>query len=214
MMIGTVAINRRAVPHGPVVKVIVVDNASQDGASLEYLRSVDWIRLIERTGKLGSGSDAHRQAVELGFEAARAPYVLTIHTDTIPVRPDWLEYHLAPMLADETLAAVGTDKLVMRSPFQEWLRGMEDLVTWWKRFRRTRTQNRQPYIRSHCALYRRSVLEQHQIKYNDDPTLTAGQGIQRALERQGSRSVLHHQSREPRPLGFGRQSSKDLGQGG
>ena len=102
-------------------EVIVVDNASQDGASLEYLRSVDWIRLIERTGKLGSGSDAHRQAVELGFEAARAPYVLTIHTDTIPVRPDWLEFHLAPMLADETLAAVGTDKLVLRSPFQEWV---------------------------------------------------------------------------------------------
>ncbi len=175
----------RRFTSGVAYEVIVVDNASKDGASLEYLRQVDWIRLIERTGEIPTGSEAHRTAVEMGFESARAPYILTIHTDTIPVRHDWLQFHLDPMLSDERLAAIGTDKLVLRSPIQNWLRLVEDTAMWWKRFRSVRTINKKPYIRSHCALYRRSVLDKHQIRYNDDPSLTAGQGVHRDLERLG-----------------------------
>ena len=162
-------------------EVIVVDNASQGTESLSYLRSVDWIRLIERTGEIAKGSIAHREAVAIGFEAARAPFVLTIHTDTIPIRADWLRYHLDPMLADDQIAAVGTDKLVLRSPFQGWLRRAEDAVMWWKRFRPVRLRNKLPYIRSHCALYRRSIMDAHQLTYNDHPTLTAGQGLHQDL---------------------------------
>ena len=89
------------------------------------------------------------------------------------------------MLADERIAATGTDKLVLRSPFQEWLRVVEDTAMWWKRFRPVRLVNKKPYIRSHCALYRRSMLDKHNIRYNDIPALTAGQGVHRELERLG-----------------------------
>ncbi len=166
-------------------EVIVVDNASKDAASKEYLRSVNWIRLIERTGEIATGSIAHREAVAIGFEAARAPFVLTVHTDTIPIRSDWLQFHLSPMLADHNIAAIGTDKLVLRSTVQEWLRTVEDAVMWWKRFRPVRVVNKLPYIRSHCALYRRSIMEKHSISYNDKPLLTAGQGLHQDLERLG-----------------------------
>ena len=166
-------------------EVIVVDNASKGAASKKYLRSVDWIRLIERTGEIATGSIAHREAVGIGFDASRAPFVLTVHTDTIPIRADWLQYHLNPMLADERLAAIGTDKLVLRTKLQEWLRGVEDVVMWWKRFRPVRVLNKRPYIRSHCALYRRSILEKHGLTYNDNPTLTAGQGLHHDLSRLG-----------------------------
>lgn len=166
-------------------EVIVVDNASQGDASLTYLRSVDWIRLIERTGDIAKGSIAHREAVAIGFEAARAPFVLTVHTDTIPVRSDWLKYHLDPMLKDKRLAAVGTDKLVLRSPLQTVLRQMEEGVMWWKRFRPVRLRNKQPYIRSHCALYRRSIMDEHLLSYNDHPQMTAGQGLHADLCRLG-----------------------------
>ena len=166
-------------------EVIVVDNASKDIASTQYLRRVDWIRLIERTGEIATGSIAHREAVTIGFTAARAPFVLTVHTDTIPVRSDWLQFHLNPMLNDPNLAAIGTDKLVLRSRFQEWLRSAEDMVMWWKRFRPVRIHNKNPYIRSHCALYRRSVMERHTITYNDHPLLTAGQGLHQDLSRLG-----------------------------
>ena len=166
-------------------EVIVVDNASKDIASKEYLRSVNWIRLIERTGEIATGSIAHREAVAIGFEAARAPFVLTVHTDTIPIRSDWLQFHLSPMLADHNIAAIGTDKLVLRSTLQEWLRTVEDAVMWWKRFRPVRVHNKLPYIRSHCALYRRSIMDKHSVKYNDKPLLTAGQGLHQDLERLG-----------------------------
>ena len=166
-------------------EVIVVDNASQGDASLRYLRSVEWIRLIERTGDIAKGSIAHREAVTIGFEAAKAPFVLTVHTDTIPIREDWLQYHLNPMVADDRIAAVGTDKLVLRSRFQELLRHAEDAIMWWKRFRPVRLRNKQPYIRSHCALYRRSAMDADKITYNDHPTLTAGQGLHDDLVRLG-----------------------------
>ena len=166
-------------------EVIVVDNASRDTASMQYLRSVNWIRLIERTGQVATGSIAHREAVTIGFEAARAPFVLTVHTDTIPVRSDWLQFHLNPMLADPDLAAIGTDKLVLRSAFQEWLRTAEDTLMWWKRFRPVRVHNKLPYIRSHCALYRRSIMDKHSLTYNDKPLLTAGQGLHQDLASLG-----------------------------
>jgi Glycosyl transferase family 2 len=166
-------------------EVIVVDNASKDTASKEYLRRVNWIRLIERTGEIATGSMAHREAVTIGFREARAPFVLTVHTDTIPIRSDWLQFHLSPMLADPNLAAIGTDKLVLRSRLQEWLRSAEDTVMWWKRFRPVRVHNKLPYIRSHCALYRRSVMDKHSITYNDKPLLTAGQGLHQDLMRLG-----------------------------
>jgi GT2 family glycosyltransferase len=166
-------------------EVIVVDNASKDGASLDYLRSVDWIRLIERHGNLAQASAAHREAVEVGIDAARAQFLLTVHTDTVPVREDWLQYHLQPLLDNEKIAAIGTDKLNLRPRYQDWLRVVEDWATWWKRWRPVRMNNRHPYIRSHCALYRRSILETHGIRYNDIPTLTAGQGVHQQLVRLG-----------------------------
>lgn len=166
-------------------EVIVIDNASKDQASLEYLRGLDWIRLIERPAPVPTGSDAHRSAVEIGIDAAVAPYILTIHTDTIPIREDWLHYHLDPMLANERMGVIGTDKLVLRSKMQEWLRTLEDSAMWWKRLRPIRQMNKRPYIRSHCALYRRSILDAHGIRYNDVPNLTAGMGVHRELERLG-----------------------------
>ena len=141
----------RQFTHEIPYEVIVVDNASQGEDSLAYLRSVEWIRLIERPSGIAKGSVAHREGVTIGFEAARAPFVLTIHTDTIPIRADWLSYHLNPLLNDERIAAIGTDKLVLRTPVQEWLRRGEDALMWWKRFRPVRLRNQGPYIRSHCG---------------------------------------------------------------
>jgi hypothetical protein len=178
-------------------EVIVVDNASKGFASRKYLHSVDWIHLIERTGDIAVGSIAHREAVSIAIREARAPFILTIHTDTIPIREDWLSYHLDPMLADDRIAAIGTDKLVLRSRWQESLRMVEDAAMWWKRFRTVRVINKQPYIRSHCALYRQSTLNLHGLKYDDSPTLTAGQGLYHELIRLGYKCPLL----DPREVG-------------
>lgn len=180
----------RKFTQGIRYEVIVIDNASKDGASLEYLRSLDWIRLIERPSANPNGSVAHAEAVEIGLQESHAPFAMTIHTDTIPIRNDWLSYHLDPMRQNPRIAAIGTDKLVLRSKFQETMRFLEDIVMWWKRFRPIRLNNRLPYIRSHCAIYRRDVLNEHDLHYDRFPNRTAGQGFHVELERFGYQCVL------------------------
>ena len=53
-------------------EVIVIDNASND-ESLDYLKSLDWIRLIERDTKNDeSGGHSHALALQLGLENSLA----------------------------------------------------------------------------------------------------------------------------------------------
>ncbi len=170
----------RDVPY----EVIVVDNNSRDDRSLDYLRSVEWIRLIERTEGVGAISLGHKEAVDIGFAAARAPFVMAFHTDTIPIRHDWLSWHVEQLMADPQIAAVGTYKLEFKSPWELRLRSWSERLLRWKS---TSTQNgaHRAYIRSHCALYRREVLDQLGLRYNADPTETAGRDIHFAIEQQG-----------------------------
>src|SRR3990167_9334292 len=83
-----------------LAKVIVIDNDSRD-ESVDYLRSLSWIELIERTGIPDEGAiSAHARALDLALERVTTPYVLSIHTDTLVKRPDWLSYLIDPLEAD------------------------------------------------------------------------------------------------------------------
>ncbi len=170
----------RDVPY----EVIVVDNGSNDDRSLEYLRRVEWIRLIERGPEAGTGPRAHKQAVDVGFRAARAPFVLAAHTDTVPVREDWLSWLVEQILSGPLVAAVGTYKLELPSVWERWLKRAERAVRQALRLE-PRAGVPRPYIRSHCALYRRDVLERLQLRYDDNDANTAGQNVHLELERHG-----------------------------
>ncbi len=161
-------------------EVVVIDNNSQDAESLVYLRSVDWIRLIERKENVGRVAKGHREAVDMGIEATTAPLILTIHTDTIPIRDDWLEWHVDQM-ADPHVAAVGTYKLELKSSMRRWLKLFE--------FRRG-SQNGQHYIRSHCAMYRRRTLDALRLRYNDPAGDSTGKQIHSTLEENGYEARL------------------------
>ncbi len=106
-------------------EAIVVDNGSQDDESLDYLRGVKWIRLIERTDGIDADPVvAHKQALDIGIAAAEGTYVLSYHTDTIAIRDDWLAWLVRQISQSERIAAVGTYKLE-RKPLQaaeRWLR--------------------------------------------------------------------------------------------
>jgi len=171
---------RRYTKHVPY-EVLVIDNGSRDADSIDYLRSVAWIRLIERGDAASAGAAGHKEAIELGIQATVAPLILTFHTDTIPIRDDWLAWHVLQIEQDPQIAAVGTYKLERKS--------------WWRRMLKSAGQRmpRQskkggdddPYIRSHCALYRRSVLEQLNLNYNNPDDQTAGRHVHRTLEANG-----------------------------
>ncbi|MFO0945808.1 MAG: glycosyltransferase family 2 protein [Planctomycetota bacterium] len=169
-------------------EVIVVDNASKDGASLQYLRQVEWIRLIERrSGVASTPGESHKEALDIGMAASLAPYILSFHTDTIPLRDDWLTWLLSHMEFHPEVAAVGTYKLEFKSGFRQVLKGLES----WFRPRKQREEGDHiPYIRSHCALYRRDALDRLGLHFVDGSAQSAGRSIHFALEAQGYQAKL------------------------
>jgi GT2 family glycosyltransferase len=176
-------------------EVVVIDNHSGD-ASLEYLRSVDWIRLVERTDVPdgGAGGIPHGEAMDLGMEAARGRYLLSMHTDTIVRREGWLRYLLDRIEADERIAAVGSYKLERKNPVLLFLKRITDvhaLKEWFKRrVLRREVKKRRVYIRSHCALYRLDVLRGLGLSFKMRGQLTSGEHIHIRLNEEGYRTVL------------------------
>lgn len=166
--------------HDVDYEVIVIDNGSTDGASLEYLRQVKWIKLIERTDNIGAVGVGHKEAIDIGIDAGAAPLILAFHTDTIPIREDWLSWHVAQIQTDDKIASVGTYKLEIKSPLQLWLKKLESLGPANDR-RQANIGDHEPYIRSHCALYRRAALAALNLRYNDGENTAAGLQVHRAL---------------------------------
>ena len=118
---------RKYTPHD-AIRIIAVDNASGD-ESLEYLRSLDWIRLIERTpADIGGMTPAqmHIAAMDLALKEVDTPFVLAFHTDTIVYSPDWLDFLLGRINRDDKIAGVGSWKLEFVSPLKRYTRGFGD----------------------------------------------------------------------------------------
>ncbi|GAI92305.1 unnamed protein product, partial [marine sediment metagenome] len=72
-------------------EVIVVDNDSQD-ESLEYLKRLSWIRLIERRHKAGErrGSYDEGAALDLGLQNCNTEFYISMHSDTFVQKDNWL----------------------------------------------------------------------------------------------------------------------------
>ncbi len=178
----------RRYTKGVSYEVVVIDNGSQDGTSLEYLRRVEWIRLIERTERIGPGPQGHLEAVQIGIDQSSAPLILSFHTDTIPIRDDWLVWHIEQIRAHDRIGAVGTYKLELKSRPLRILKALEYRVGLWKTSN-SQIGDHRPYIRSHCALYRRDVLEELRLRY-DDFEDTAGRPLHYAIESNGYEARL------------------------
>lgn len=168
-------------------EVIVVDNGSKDEDSLEYLRSVDWIQLIERTENIGHLGKGHKEAIDIGVAASSGEYWLAFHTDTIPIRDDWLIWLVTELEANPKRAAVGTYKLELKSRWRLYLKQLEKLIFWKKKRVRNNVPN---YIRSHCALYHKGVLKALDLKYDDPQGDVAGRSVHLGLENSGYEACL------------------------
>ena len=166
-------------------EVIVVDNGSSDGKSLEYLRSVKWIKLIERTEGIAKiPGEAHKEALDAGIAASSGEFLLSFHTDTIAITDGWLAWLVGKIQAGDRIGAVGTYKL-------EHKKLLKRLEHWFKDVMRRGDIPRleKPCIRSHCALYRRSVMEELGLKFINETTVT-GQGVHWAIEDAGYKSQM------------------------
>lgn len=171
--------------------VIVIDNDSAD-ASLDYLRTLKWIELIERKAIPGeSPALSHSRALDLALERVTTPYILSIHTDTLVRNSDWLPFLLKTISKSPTIAGVGSWKLESKPFLNQLLKSIERLV---QRFfykisgKKNHTleglDHNHFYLRSHCALYRTDLLKKYQTGFADGEEV-AGKAMHRKLIQNG-----------------------------
>ena len=174
-----------------LAKVLVIDNDSRD-ASLDYLRSLKWIKLIERPAVPGEAPAlAHSRALDLALEHVTTPYVLSIHTDTLVRHHQWLPFLLNHFQHNSQLAGVGSWKLESKSFLKKYLKLMERLF---QRFFYQLTNKKNHalegigpnhyYLRSHCALYRMDLIKQYRTGFSDGEEV-AGKMMHRKLVEKG-----------------------------
>lgn len=96
------------------IPVWVVDNDSAD-ASLDYLRSLDWINLIERPspGK-EPGHIAHGKALDLALEKVDTDYLFLLHTDTFVYDNEVFAMMMRECTKSADMAAVGCVEQINR----------------------------------------------------------------------------------------------------
>ncbi len=153
-------------------EVIVVDNGSRDD-SLEYLRSLRWIRLIERGDETSSRPAlAHATALDIGAREAGGRYFLSMHIDVIVKQEGWLRRLVDAIESDERCAAAGTGKLETPSLlYALWKRTLDTkkFRLWLRRTMLRESGAIQPERpvcpRDFCALYRLDVLRKHELSF-------------------------------------------------
>lgn len=174
-----------------LAKIIVIDNDSKD-ASVEYLRSLKWIELIERPAVLNEPPVlAHSRALDLALKQVTTPYVLSIHTDTLVRDPEWLPFLLSHIQHSPNCAGVGSWKLEAK-PFLKrglkWIEKISQQIFYQlinkKNHALEGVGNNYYYLRSHCALYRMDLIKQYQTGFSDGDQV-AGKGMHRKLIEKG-----------------------------
>jgi len=179
------------------IHVIAIDNDSGEGdESLQYLRSLQWIELIERKAIPGESPGAsHASALDMALEEVTTPFVMSIHTDTFVLRDDWLDYLLDAIKKDENIAGVGSWKLEVKPTWKLVLKKIEyviqsliypligkELITEGK-------GKHFHYLRSHLALYRTDLLKKYAISFGAGEE-TAGKVLHKTLEDNGHEVVF------------------------
>jgi hypothetical protein len=179
-------------PH----EVIVVDNHSEDG-SLEVLRGIAWIRLIERGPEAEPNPVlAHAAAMDIGMAAARGCWLVSFHTDTIVRNEGWLAALIGRLEANPHAAAIGSDKL---DTDPSWYRAMKRLGDWRgakAALRRVAGMPPNPrhapgtwYPRSFCAVYRLDLVRRLGLNWQPDAAHAAGELLYRGLASAGYEGI-------------------------
>jgi len=191
-------------PH----EVIVVDNDSED-ESLEYLKSLKWIRLIERhtSAERPIGGYAHAAAVDLGLQNCNTEFFVSMHSDTFVKKNNWLAELISYF--DESkndasrftlhkrrvtsIACVGSGKIELTPRWQILLKKATDFRT----FKRKLLREPDPlgkfryYNRTICCIYRTDVLQREKLSFgmDQDKGLTGGKKLYFELVDRGYKTI-------------------------
>ncbi len=176
------------------VEVVVVDNDSRD-ESLEYLKSLSWVRLLERGHKPGDprGSFDEGAALDLGLANCNTEFYLVMHSDTFVKRPGWLTELIGCFNNDENIVCVGSGKIELTPKWRDLLKTVTDLKAL-KRgmFGSAAERDRFRYHnRTICCLYRTDALRREKLSFSlgREKKLTSGQKLYFELVDRGYRTV-------------------------
>jgi glycosyltransferase involved in cell wall biosynthesis len=175
-------------------EVIVVDNDSRD-ESLEYLKSLDWIQLIERCPGADEpgGGFAHAAGLDLGLENCNTEFFVSMHSDTFVRKDNWLGELIDHFDNDEKIACVGSGKIELIPTWRILLKKATDLRT----FKRKILQEPDPvgkfryYNRTICCLYRTDILRRERLSFlmDRDKGLTGGKKLYFELVDRGYKTI-------------------------
>lgn len=179
-----------------LAKIIVIDNDSQD-ESLDYLRTLSWIQLIERKHIPGeTPALSHSRALDLALTHVTTPYVLSIHTDTLVCNDQWLPHLLSYIKTNNNIAGVGSWKLESKPTWKIVLKQLERHMQ--KLFYQLTKKvdhaiegldHNYYYLRSHCALYRTDLIRRYQTGFSDGSEV-AGKVMHRKLVDNGYKMLF------------------------
>jgi glycosyltransferase involved in cell wall biosynthesis len=171
------------------VEVIIVDNGSKD-ESLDYLRSLKWIRLIERPEETHTNWPANVfTAWDRGIREATGEYFISMHSDVFIKSDDWLEPYFQAIDVGEQIAGAGAWKLELVNPIYaaqklvisnavsavKNLFGRNKRISW----------RRGHYPRDYCAMYRRNAIIKHNLSFLPNDGRGGGYTIARRLWEAG-----------------------------
>jgi len=175
-------------------EVIVVDNDSQD-ESLKYLKSLNWIRLIERRAGENEpgGGHAHSAGLDLGLENCKTEFFVSMHSDTFVRKDNWLKDLICYFGRDESIACVGSGKIEFIPKWRILLKKASDFRT----LKRKVLREPDPvgkyryYNRTICSLYRTDILRRERLSFlmDRDKDLTGGKKLYFELVDRGYRTV-------------------------
>jgi cellulose synthase/poly-beta-1,6-N-acetylglucosamine synthase-like glycosyltransferase len=175
-------------------EIVVVDNDSNDD-SVEYLRSLKWIRLIERHHQQGQprGSYDHSSALDMGLSCCNTEFYVAMHSDTFVKKHNWLTELVSYFNDDEKIACVGSGKIELTPPWLQLFKRFTDVKTITCSIlgspqERARIRY---YNRTICCLYRTEVLRHEGLTFlmGKDEGLTVGQKLYFELVDRGYKTV-------------------------
>lgn len=183
----------RKFTHYPY-EVVVVDNDSQD-ASLDYLKSLGWITLIERRAKPGDlgGGVAHAAALDMALDKCTTEFFVSMHSDTLVQADGWLADLMRYFEKDRSVQCVGAGKLELIPQWRIILKKATDLRTFKSRLLREPDPlgKRRHYNRTICSLYRTDTLKKENLTFSMDRDIgfTGGKKLYFELVDRGYKTV-------------------------
>jgi glycosyltransferase involved in cell wall biosynthesis len=175
-------------------EVIVVDNDSAD-ESLEYLRSLKWIRLLERKPQPGEpgGGYSHAAALDLAFEQCNTEFFVSLHSDVFIKRTGWLTDIIRYFEDEEKIVCVGTGKIEFQPAWQIWLKENLDVNALKRKLlREPDPLGRFRYFnRTIFSIYRTEILRRESLTFlmGNREGMTAGRKLYFELLNRGYKTV-------------------------